>query len=100
MQVQHSNESSELRVGVRLALVGRCGSWVPQCCEQLRFDRCVSECDGGLEEIPVYALGGQQGNISYKLSDIVAVDRGQRRPYAGNLIEWRCDSVGRGSLVA
>ncbi|PKI73459.1 hypothetical protein CRG98_006146 [Punica granatum] len=53
----------------------------------------VPKCDGGLEEIPVYALGGQQGNISYKCSDIVAVDRAQRRPYAGNLLEWRCDSI-------
>ncbi|PKI41457.1 hypothetical protein CRG98_038156 [Punica granatum] len=53
----------------------------------------VPECDCGLEEIPVYASGGQQGNISYECSDIVAVDRAQRRPYAGNLLEWRCDSV-------
>ncbi|PKI45543.1 hypothetical protein CRG98_034061 [Punica granatum] len=46
----------------------------------------IPECDGGLEEIPIYASGGQQGNISYERSDIVAIDRAQRRPYAGNLL--------------
>ncbi|PKI45880.1 hypothetical protein CRG98_033679 [Punica granatum] len=53
----------------------------------------VPKCDGGLEEIPIDASGGQQGNISYECNDIVAVDRAQRRSYAGNLLEWRCDSV-------
>ncbi|PKI63412.1 hypothetical protein CRG98_016079 [Punica granatum] len=49
----------------------------------------IPECDGGLEEITIYASGGQQGNITYKRSNIVAIDRAQRRPYAGNLLDWR-----------
>ncbi|PKI64314.1 hypothetical protein CRG98_015279 [Punica granatum] len=53
----------------------------------------VSKCDSGLEEIPVDASGVQQGNISYERSDIVAVDRAQRRPYASTLLKWRCDSI-------
>ncbi|PKI61419.1 hypothetical protein CRG98_018193 [Punica granatum] len=53
----------------------------------------VLEYDGGLEKIPVDASGGQQGNISYERSDVVAVNRAQRRPYAGILLEWRCDSI-------
>ncbi|PKI42301.1 hypothetical protein CRG98_037309, partial [Punica granatum] len=53
----------------------------------------VPECNGGLEEIPIDVSGSQQGNISHECSDIVAVDRAQHRPYAGNLLEWRYDSV-------
>ncbi|PKI52233.1 hypothetical protein CRG98_027408 [Punica granatum] len=53
----------------------------------------VPECDGGLEEIPIDVSGSQQGNVSHKCSDIVAVDRAQRRPYADNLLEWWYDSV-------